>query len=237
MQGDLWNSDWESFVSTYWNPDRYEPLEPVKGIRPSISTEFGQRFPKLSKLLNAARSYTFVAKGNSFVAPSEYSFLAWTTRENRIAGWICDPVRFDRPASVPPLLDHRLLLSCIGPIHLYWNEPDGLICNLDYGVFKATVECGGFGGREESFHQVAKTRSPGTEMRPEEYFVFAIYPNGDALAYKRDSGAVILIGFDASGKRLVRTQDYPDLIYTLEGVPDFHSWVETLADEYLQILR
>jgi hypothetical protein len=148
-------------------------------------------------------------------------------------GWWCYPPS-KRVAAVP-LPDHSLLLSQFGGIHVHWNQPNGLLNNLDNRTLSTATP--GFGGKEDEFRLLCNYRKVSGEIDPADYIIFATYPTGDFLAYQRESGALIAYAPHGSVNGASHVRTYEDLILRFENIPDFHAWVERLACEHLNAIE
>lgn len=202
----------------------YAPVSPGPAARFNASLAFKNRFPVLTELLSESRLSTLqTGKGL-------YHLHAWNAPNGEWFGWLCfEPGSDTSDLRLHP--DHELMITCFGGIVDYWNAPPGLMNNLNEAL-SIQRSAAGFGGSEELFFKCVPDHCNGS-IRPEDYFTFAFEANGDFFVYHVHTGKVLLIGFDAGGSNLTHVETYEDLVYTVDGVRDIYSWIETLAHEFL----
>jgi len=222
-------SDWNAFLEGSPFAELYEPVTLTGQGSFKAGASFEQRFPKLTELLSSSRlSVLQTDKGVRHLR-------AWTAPDGEIFGWLCFPPGIEA-ANLPLHADHRLLLSSFGGIDEYWNTPSSLINNLN-GALGIADAAAGFGGNDALFRSVSAGRGPRVHVEPHDYLVFATEANGDQFVYNQKTGAVLLLGFDTGRTNLQHVEGYPDLLYTVNGAPDFRSWVELLADKHIRKIK
>ena len=220
-------SDWQSFAENTPYGSVYAPVS-VAHLNAALfspSGRFRQRFPTLTRLLSQSRGTAINSRqGLRYVH-------AWTNKRGQTFGWMCYPP--PDPTSTRILHnDHQLLLRYFGGIEEHWNGPETFLDNQS-GSLGIKDWDPGFGGREQHFNEISRLNLGSGYIMPSSYCVFTSEANGDCTVYHRKTAAVLHLGFDCGLSNVLALEGYPDLLFVIESVPDFRSWVETVAAKWL----
>jgi len=198
--------DWKSFRASYSITELFEPATLIsRGGVDKLPIGFRSQFPKLSTLLSTAR---LTKLDTSYGIRNVF---AWTRKDGTVCGWVCFEATQSGETPLHP--DHRLLLQAFGAIHECWNEPLGLLNNLD-SAFLPKTDKSHDGQCEEH------------GLSPREYVTFAPEANGNSHVYNVRSGEVYFLVSGIDGMLNLR----------IDGVSDFRAWVERVAQEWLDNL-
>jgi hypothetical protein len=148
--------------------------------------------------------------------------FAWTARTGEVRGWVAAPVTIGGSSSTLLHPDHLTLLSRFGGIDEYWETPSSLLNNL-CGALRTSDACCWKGPLSE---QVESTLA-----------IFdAIEANGDYFVYHRETGEVILVGYDSGRGNKLPIPKQQNLLYHMKKAPTLQAWIEGVAADWSQDL-
>ena len=183
---------------------------------------FRSRFPEMARLLGEARSASVV------LDDAPYELLTWDSVQGTV-GWLCLPPTQTPPASVHS--DHALLLSETGGIVERFNEwPQTWLLNHSMVLTAPLAE------RDAGFLQDYAWAFPNEEIpiRPGSYYSIAREANGNTTLCEWRHGEILLFAADHSFDHIEPLPGCPDYtLYRISRVPDFQTWVEVLASQWL----
>jgi hypothetical protein len=187
-------------------------------------------FPTLSRLLSLARVTEVKINGQL------YHLYGWTDLAGRSLGWQClppDPTGDHRDF----LSDHALLLSCFGGIRERWNEPLTWLLNLNSALTSESTRAG-FNGWDEYYLDLCEDRGIQPVVDPADYRSFALEANGNCTIYHHITGQVLMFAHDHSLDHIEVLSGCPEYtLYTIKSCPNFRTWVETVAEQWLQYIK
>lgn len=220
---------WEAFIAAVpWFLDadqiaRAGATEPPGTWRPA-SPEFSRLFPRLSELLAQAHVTEIAVDEKPLI------LFSWSI-DGDTACWLCDS-----PTNVPsPKLcsSHRVLARSFGGIRERCAEPASWLLNLDSFV---TLESA---ASDASFLLDYAWAFPDERVPLEvaKFYPVAREANGNTTLCERDSEQIILFAPDHSFEHVRPWRGLPEYtLYTLEGAPDFRSFIEVVAEQWLAAL-
>jgi hypothetical protein len=195
------------------------------------TADFTRRFPTLTVPLSRARVTEFD------VGDKRYHLYSWTADYGETIGWLClPPARIIRNAWLLP--DHQLLLGCFGGIVEPWDgSEDWTLLANHYDIL--TEDACEVGIRWENHYRfVCELYGMTVVVDPAEYAAFAFEGDGDLTAYQLGTGRVVMFAHDHSFDHIDVFEGCPDdTFYTIRDCPDFRTWVETVAKQWLDLLE
>jgi hypothetical protein len=243
------SSDWNKFCAHGWfqlNQGLFDvgPVEASTVAAFSPSSKFESIFPRLATLLRKARSTPVRIKpgsidcfGNTtdWLAPLHY-LLGWDY-PGFSAGWLVVPPGLNGEFDASHKLHehHKILLDSFGGICETWGDGNyvpSLINSYNWVFVEKECQCGfeqwkiyyeGF--LEEKFENPIDCA---------DYVEFGCEANGNAPVYHCETGRVILLATDHCFDYVTSLPGCPDrTLYSINECPDFRSWVEKLAEQWL----
>lgn len=227
----MYTNDWKDFLSSKkWlvrENNIVEVSTPQKASEGLFqpSPEFLQTFPLLSNLLNLARVTEIKIDGELF------QIYGWTDLNGYSFGWQCSPGNsFEKYLEFHP--HHKFLLSCFGGINERWNEPDTWLLNLNSALCVRDTFTG-FGWEEYYSYACEEEKIPEI-ISPSDYRAFAHEANGNCTIYHYITGQALMFAHDHAFKHIKPLERCPKYtFYTINDCPDFQTWVETVAKQWL----
>ena len=186
--------------------------------------ELERAFPKLSELLSAARCSSVTFGGDDYIL---YSWGA----SSIVRAWLSPVV--DGLAHQGACPAHQKLLAEFGGIRERYNEPEG---NWLLNHNEAWVAAGP--QSDVSFmkdYEWVFEECGGIPIDLENHYVVAWEANGNVVICSRSSGKLLFFAPDHANPNLLPFGPCP--MYSLHihrEVPDFCSWVEAIADQWLR---
>ena len=185
-------------------------------------------FPILSQLLNLARVTEVQINGRL------YYLYGWTDVFGYSLGWQCLPP--DPTGDYGDFLpDHALLLTCFGGILERWHEPLTWLLNLN-SALTADGTRAGFDGWD-FYLELCEDEDLQPVVDPADYLSFAPEANGNCTMYHHITGQVLMFAHDHCFDHIEALAGCPEYtLYTIKRCPSFRTWVETVAEQWLQHL-
>lgn len=209
-----------------------------------VSDDFRITYPKLYEFLICAR-VTPVIVDDKISA----NLLGWTDKDGASLGWLCP---FHENVNKPFIQEHKLLLSGLGGIHETRRDEkheDNWLDNLNWALTARECNVGfpyGPNGWESGWRDYYIDECEISEVTPSidpnEYIVFAEEANGNRMLYHIKTGEVIAFMADTARDDITPYhQDSKETFYTLlfyhiNDCPNFVTWVETVAEQWLSLL-
>lgn len=194
------------------------------------TSDFLATFPILSKFLSLARVTDVKINGQAFY------IYGWTDINGHSFGWqspfsvsVTDTTRFHP--------QHILLLSSFGGIKERWNEPDTWLLNLNSALCAEEISVG-WDGWEDYYFDLCNEMQIQPNVNPADYRIFAPEANGNCTMYHYKTGQVLMFAHDHGFSHIKPFENSPEYtLYTINDCPDFRTWVETVAKQWLQFVQ
>ena len=205
--------------------------------------QFQAAFPRLAELLALARITPVTRNG------ALHYLYGWTRNSGGSVGWLSPPP--GAPEGSQLHHDHTTMLAHFGGIVKYWGESgnSSWLCNLNWCLTAANSGVGfadGVSGWETGWrdYYFEECAAEGVEptVDPNEYITFTEEANSNRTLYHRETAAVIMFLYDhafdfAEPYHETASRWYSLLFYRVKNCPDFRTWVEMLAGQWLDIVR
>ncbi|MEO8287108.1 MAG: hypothetical protein ABI670_11815 [Chloroflexota bacterium] len=227
-------NDWSDFTADIaWFVKATDTIV-VSDAQPAVpalfkpTEQFKSAFPILTALLGQARITTVNINHN------EYHLYGWTDQEGKSLGWLCKAPGFKGIYSASKVLHplHATLLHCFGGIVERWNELDTWL--LHHNTVLTEEECEvGFNGAEDYYQMMCEDEGIAATLNPEDYVAFAFEANGNCTIYHKNDAEILMFAHDHSFAHISPLMGCPEYtLYTINGCPDFSTWVETVASQW-----
>lgn len=218
--------EWQSFLeSVPWFLEPDEVVVPGSTSGPGTwrpcSREFVEIFPKLARLLTQA-SVTPVRVG-----ARSLQLFCWTFGDES-SFWLTESPRKRPPEHL--WRDHKLLLASFGGIVERAGEPPSWLMNHTDALTASEAR------HDASFLKDYAWAFPNEAVPIDTalYYSVAREANGNTTLCHRQTGEILLFASDHSFKHVRPWNGMPEYtLYTLDGAPDFRSYVETVAAQWL----
>lgn len=232
-------TDWDDFSHhAVWVVNKFSAVE-VQETRSAAagvfnpSPAFIKAYPVLTQLLSRARVTPIVA------GQVAYLLYGWTGQDERSLGWLSPTL--DAPLMKNQLhSDHRLLLRFFGGVEAQWNEPvdENWLLNLNWAPCEKDCEIGFGEGIEDYYLDLCEQEEIEPSLDVNQYISFAVEANSNTTAYHRRTSEVVMFAHDHCFDYLTPLASCPDYsFYTLNNCPDFRSWVENVAGQWLRVVQ
>jgi hypothetical protein len=178
-------------------------------------------FPRLESLLRQASDADIIVDDKSFI------LFSWVV-DGAAIGWLCEP-----PTDAPPTgvcSAHDVLLRSFGGIVERFEEPPSWLLNHNSVL---TAKEASF---DASFLHDYAWAFPDERVPVDvgDFYSVAREANGNTTLCHRNTAEVILFAPDHSFEHVRRWRSLPEYtLYSLDGAPDFPSFVETIAEQWL----
>lgn len=201
-----------------------------------LSDEFVALFPKMTQLLNKASKVEFTLNGNK-----RFRQYIWTNADGHTTGWLCR-LEHCTPVGRNLIDEHILLSNTMGGIVDYWladrSEDTKTFIDANIFTFSLTDSRVGVGGWENKYAEACKLHN----VEPQDindFVTFALESNGNTTFYNHKSKEVfVYLHDDYSPFETTPVDDCRDCaLFTYDGVTDFVSFVEQLAQQWLDIVK
>jgi hypothetical protein len=249
-------SDWNEFCAAWGNSwfelnqhlfDVAAPASPLDGAFKPTS-EFEKRFPLLTKLFNQARATHIVTKPGKLTThwgqvydghmPPEFYLLRWEDKAEQSTFWVVPPPGVPKDDADRLVADHQMLLRSFGGIRNQWqdwatDEGANLLMNANGAFCEPYINIPL--GWNQYYTLLEEEERFENNVFDDNYVVFAVDANGNRSAYHKDDGTVLLYATDHNFNHVTQLSGYPEYtLYTINGCPTFQSWVERVAEQWLQ---
>lgn len=198
----------------------------------NLSADFVNNFPKLSALIKNASVIDFTINSNK-----RYRQFIWQLADNETCGWLCQ-LEHVVPQDLNLIPEHILLNKTIGGIIEHWGDEDFdetflYAKNFTFGLQDAINSF----EWEESYLESCEEEDS-TPIDVSKLLTFSQEANGDNTFYNKETKEVFLFAHDGySPLDITLVDGQPDCtIYTYDNVKTFNDYVETLADQWQQII-
>lgn len=225
------NTDFEAFkseVSWFLNPNSKIKFQEQNEIR--LSQEFKDVFPNLSELIVKSRqTYLIIDKTN-------YILFAWDTLDGQICGWL-NQLETEQKYKYELIREHELLLRNIGGIRESFNQPEDSFSNNQNFMFIGS-ECSRGIGDWDDYYSMTCEEEGKKEIDYSNLLAFVYEANGALTLYNPLTKKVFLFSHDHSFENVEFMEDQPEYTFhTFKSVVTFEDYVETLAREWLEIIK
>ncbi|TLX24137.1 hypothetical protein FE904_17885 [Chryseobacterium indologenes] len=225
------NADLQAFRKNIpWaisDSDHIEFSEMEKGI--TLSEKFTETFPVLTNLINNARILDLKINGQP------YYLLSWTNKDNESCGWL-NKIEQDS-SRLPFIEEHQLLLNEIGGIQESYQQPDRAFTNNQNFLFLGSACSTGIEGWENYYEETCGQ----DQKSPIDYnnlISFAEEVNGNLTLYDPKTKKILLFAPGHAFENVEPLKNQPEYtFYTINSVPTFVDYVETLATEWKEEIR
>ncbi|MEC4054071.1 hypothetical protein VSP10_14925 [Myroides odoratimimus] len=225
------NRDFEEFrKNVSWFISSKDQVE-LLGLKEcfQLSTSFNQTYPVLTKLILKARILNLKINNQEFI------LFSWTTKEGESCGWLnkLENITKDKYNLID---EHLLLLNEIGGIQESYNQPEDSLCNNQNFMFIASSCHLGIEDWDLYYKQACGEEY---KLLPsfEELICFVEEANGNLTLYDSKTKKVLLFAPDHCFDNVSCLEGQPEYtFYTIDGVEGFVDYVETLANEWIQMI-
>lgn len=249
------NTDWQDFCAGWGKSwfqlnqhlfDVGKPGSPLDGaFKPT--PEFEARFPRLTELLKQARATKVVTKPGKLTThwgqeydgklPAEFYLLRWEDASKQSTFWLAPPPGV--PADVQGLSpDHRLLLQSFGGIRDQFqdwtsDESANFLLNHNGALCEPFIKMPL--GWTQFYNLLEEEKRFENNIFDDDYVVFAVEEGGNRTAYNKNDGTILMFANDHNYHHITQLPGYPEFtLYTINDCPTFLSWVERVAEQWLQ---
>jgi hypothetical protein len=221
---------WKAFkTSVPWFLDLYPAAGAKATGRPGtwhpLSEGFSSLFPELERLLTSAHVTEIDTDDTRFV------LFSWLV-DDETSCWLTEP-----PVDAPPMsvcAPHQVLLKSLGGIVERSDEPPSWLLNHN-DVF--TLKEASFDASFLSDYAWAFPNET-VPIEPKLFYSVGREANGNTTLCHRDTAEILLFAHDHSFDHVRPWKGLPEYtLYTLEGAPNFASFVETIAKQWLAALK
>jgi hypothetical protein len=195
--------------------------------RQPLTAAVAQSFPNLARLLSFATVTDIVNKGAS------YELLAWDFSNSQRGGWLCPS-----PATDPSnrlFIEHQRLVREFGGISEFFNEPDTWLSNHEEALTNAPSHL------DATFLESAAALLEEGMVWPidlRSFYAIATEANGNVTLCHRLTGGVVLWAPDHAFDHIVILDGMPEYtLYHIDGAATFASWVEAIAEQWLEAIK
>ena len=221
-------TDWEKLIE---GEPWLVPSEGVTVVGPTSSPgvwtpqsqEFESSYPKLTRLLRAARTTPLSISEDPWV------LYSWGGRE-QLCGWV-SPVN---PESIPPAIcrEHSMLVRSFGGVTERFGEPEStwLLNHVEALTTNLAKADASF---IEGYYWPPEC--PSIPIEVDEYYCIAQEANGNCTLCHRVDGSILMFAHDHCFSHIVPFDGCPE--YTLYRIPEaltLNQWVEVVAAQWLE---
>lgn len=210
----------------------------IQDVKLILSEEFVNLFPSMSKLLNKAYKIEFTLNGNQ-----RFRQYIWTSNDGETCGWLCK-LEHCIPQGRGIIPEHILLSQTVGGIIDYWvddaSKEQGSLIDANVFTFSLTDSTKGVGGLTNGSNEECQSVAIDA-FDPSLFLTFALEANGNTTFYNCQTKEVfVYLHDDYSPFDITPCKDADpscSAIYRYDKVHTFIDYVETLADQWLQIIQ
>ncbi len=222
------NNDLETFKKNVsWFIKPYDNVE-INSTIISLDENFETEFPKLTQLVSKARvsDLTIITK--------PYKLLAWDCKDGGICGWL-NKFEPDTISDIDIIPEHKLLLKNIGGIVESFNEPENTL-SLNQNFLFIKSQCSkGIGDWNEYYEMLCEEENL-PQIDYSNFISFVQEANGALTLYDKNTNQVYLFSHDHSFENVDFLENQPQYTFhKIKGIQTFKDYVETLADQWLEI--
>lgn len=201
-----------------------------------LPSDFASLFPRMTSLLDKAYKVEFTLNSNQ-----RFRQYIWTNGKGGATGWLCK-LEHCVPQGRNIIAEHILLSKCVGGIVEYWlddrtEDADSFIDANEF-TFSLVDSTVGIGGWEDNY--VNECKEQGVEpLDTSEFLTFALEANGNTTFYSHITKEVfVYLHDDYSPFEITPHKGHPlCTIYQYDKAQTFVEYVETLADQWLQVIQ
>ena len=220
-------NDWQTFVDeSIWSPPRKAKIDPPTSPPPP-DENVRRLFPRLCELIGRSRVTPVRINGKP------HRLLTWDDRDGNPLGWFC--VDGDADAELAAIHeDHRVLAGYFGGIIERFNDPDTWLLNHNRALtLDLATEPLDFADYEWAFEERG-----GPPINTNDWYAIAEEANGNKTICHRDDGELLMFAPDHAFDHIVPLEGCPPYtLYRVRGAPVFTSWVETVARQWLDVIK
>jgi hypothetical protein len=222
------NTDWKAFVGGapwFLEPGQVAEVGDTRGPDPwrPATSEFDRHFPRLHRLLMRARVTPVDVAGDS------YELFTWLEGAESRA-WLARPPTAEPPRGLYPA--HRTMLRSFGgivernePLHSWLLNQNEVLTERE-----AAHDASFIRDYAWAFESVGGI----IPIELSAFYSIAREANGNDTLCDRTSGRVLLFAPDHSFTHVTPLAGCPEYtLYELDGARDFVSWVEVVAQQWL----
>lgn len=223
--------DWDVFIRPQPWVVRPGAEVVLRVVRDPRAADFGTELPTLERLLNKA------ARLEVDVDDERFELLTWTTLSGDKVSWLCA-----RPSPDPGpelFFMHRELLKSFGGIvERSLNEPSTWLINCDDALTEREAHADrSLQPMLDAYAWMIEDSGGSWPIDPAHYYSICREANGNTTACHRDDGAVLFFAPDHSVDHIVPLEGCPPYsLYRIPAAPDFVTWVETVAHQWLDAI-
>jgi hypothetical protein len=159
--------------------------------------------------------------------------LTWQRSDGSKVSWLCP-----RPSIVPPtdlFADHQLVLAHFGGvIERSHDEPSTWLLNCNSALTER--EARDDASFIDNYLGIVDDHGESWPIDPTSYYSICREANGNTTLCNRHDGSVVLFAPDHSFDHIVPLEGCPPYsLYRIPTAPDFASWVNAIATQWLEV--